>query len=224
MFSCIIWLAIIPFIKPFKKKYVIIFSFLLALLIGFDNNIGDSFALARTINFFPFFLLGHYCTEDVLKKLTTKKMKIISIVFVILVTIFIFADPVNIYRLRKLITGRNPYSKISKRLLLVCVCRILYYIGVIPLCIAVINIIPKKKNSFSIIGKRTLQIYFLHYVILNLYIKFNIPTFIMNNFTCPQLINILFSLLVFLICSIPILEYPLKKIMSCKWKWLMKEN
>ena len=64
IFAMGIWYLISIFTRNIKKKYIFIFSVIFALIIGFDKNIGATWALSRIITFYPFFLLGLNTHKD----------------------------------------------------------------------------------------------------------------------------------------------------------------
>lgn len=64
LFSLIIWKVITPYFEKIRFSFAI--SLVLGVLIGFSTLKSGLVALSlgRTIAFYPFFLLGYYCTKD----------------------------------------------------------------------------------------------------------------------------------------------------------------
>lgn len=63
LMALIIWNILLPFAEtdsPKKKAGILTGAVLLALLAGYDKNIGYEMSLSRVIVFFPFFLAGFY--------------------------------------------------------------------------------------------------------------------------------------------------------------------
>lgn len=63
LMALIIWNILIPFVEtdsPRKKVCIFTGSVLLALAVGYDDNVGYYLSLSRVIVFFPFFLAGFY--------------------------------------------------------------------------------------------------------------------------------------------------------------------
>lgn len=224
LFSMVIWQAIIPFIYNLKEKYVLVFSFLLAILIGFDNNASDMLAIGRIINYLPFFLLGYYCQEKHLNKIIQKKWIIPSIILIIIVIFIVFSGYFDVYKLRPLITGRNPYYRLTSKKYLAAICRIIYYPAIISLSIAIMNLVPKTKNIFSKIGTRTLQIYVLHFFVYRFFAIKQLYNPIINHFKAWPIIIILIAIITTIVLSLKIFEYPFKWLLKCKWNWLKKEK
>lgn len=57
------WRLITPYFRYIKKKFVISFSFVLSLSIGFFPEFNMFLGLYKTIYFLPFFVIGYYCEE-----------------------------------------------------------------------------------------------------------------------------------------------------------------
>ena len=62
--SLMFWLLFLPIINGFSRKWVLIVSVILALLIGFDQSIGYYMSFSRTLVLLPFFVAGHYKILD----------------------------------------------------------------------------------------------------------------------------------------------------------------
>lgn len=62
LFVLIVYYLLIPVFDVSKGKqlYVVLLSFVCALILGFDTSIGYEVSLSRMISFFPFFLMGYY--------------------------------------------------------------------------------------------------------------------------------------------------------------------
>ena len=58
MFVLAIYTIIFYILKNQNKKYILVFSIMLACFVGYDKSINDFLYLSRTIIFFPFYLLG----------------------------------------------------------------------------------------------------------------------------------------------------------------------
>ena len=66
LMALIIWNLMIPFIKTEsakKRMMIITVSVVMALLVGFDENVGYYMSLSRVVVFFPFFVAGFYGRE-----------------------------------------------------------------------------------------------------------------------------------------------------------------
>lgn len=172
-------------IRKAPRTAVLTVSIVLACVIGYFHNVRDFLALARIIVYYPFFYLG-YCTDR--QKLEAfcdgKSKKIIAAVIFVATAVLIFVQGDEIYWLRYLLTGRNPYyisigdanpcrttPDINENLGFIF--RLVYYIAVIIIGSCLIILTPKK-TPFGLcakLGQRTLAVYGLHFGALYLIFK-----------------------------------------------------
>lgn len=165
----IIYTLILSIISKLKFSYILIFSLIMGLVVGYDNSINDFLYLSRAIVFFPFYLLGYNYSNNkkkILEITSNKKLKVISIIIIIAFLCYCINNLDYIYRYRALFTGRNPYSYIAD---LNCTYkhRLLTYFISFIICFCIMCIIPNKKiKIITNLGKKTLQVYVLHQTII----------------------------------------------------------
>lgn len=212
MFAMSIWLIITPLIRRFKPSYVIIISLIISLLIGYFDSIGDFLCLSRIIVFYPFFILGYHLSNnhisDILKN---NKIKFISILLSLFVFIFIFIFCDSLYEFRGFLSARNSYIKLNHPVY-GSVIRLLIYIISIITSLGVLYMIPRFSFFISTLGRRTLQIYCLHYFFINAYHKYNLNKYIVS--LCPahwKFIYISLTICLTFILSLNIFSIPFKR-------------
>lgn len=217
-FYCLITI----FLKRFSRIYVLIFLIVIGCLAGLDKNLNDFLAISRCVVYFPFFFLG-YCLDPskVADYFNKPIFKIISAVIIILFVVGIFFYIDDIYFLKRLFTGRYPYSKLKNWSSYGIVLRAVCYLISAVIGAAVISLTPSKIGKNGLIaklGSRTLQTYMLHYVFV--YIMFtglHIDKLIINFLpNWPELIVFPLSLAVTLICSLKIFEKPINMLINPK--------
>lgn len=146
--------------------------YLVAGLLPVDTHY---FALARTISFFPFFLIGYYCTNEKLKSLQRLKKWQSAFLLVLLIGIsyvlaFYLRVPVEFYLLRTTaeVVGLKWYVDIFMRIVLLVLA--------VSWTILFLNIMPDKKNYLSYVGMNTMPIYILHLFLRYLVKDYGFPT------------------------------------------------
>ena len=157
-------------IQSADKKYVLICSVVLACFAGYDVSIGDELVLSRLIVFYPFFYMG-YCLEakDLERIFSEKIFRVIAAVSLVAVGVIVFALGDEIYELRPLLTGRNPFKKLDVEYIdYGALLRFFYYFVVIFIGACFIAVIPEKSKILTFLGNRSLQIYGLHFTVLQL--------------------------------------------------------
>lgn len=181
-----------------QAKVMIPLSFIVGLLAGFLPFIGETLSLSRSFVFFPFYVLGYYAKDlDLLTKIKTNKVKLITIITscLILILILNFNNLLPI----KILKGKFSYSDInSANILLVCGQRILFYVFSITVSIAFMNLVPKKESVLTTLGRNTLYIYLTQGMILKTFVTEKI---LLNNrvvgtlllFICAFILTIIFT-------------------------------
>lgn len=151
------WRIAFYFIAKVRLPFWVIFSgsVVLSLLIGFINY-PVFMSVTKSITFFPYFVLGYYCTENVIQKIRGW-YKIFSTVILVIIfaCIYLFATSdftLNLY-------GDFGYKYMFNSIPVGLVCRAGSLILVIIASCAVINITTSRLSKW---GDRTLDIYLLH--------------------------------------------------------------
>ncbi len=153
-------------LKKAPRAVVIIISILLACAIGYFPSVRDFLALSRIIVFYPFFYLGYCFDRSKIEHFCNgKTKKIVAAIILAVFAIFVFVQGDDIYSLRYLLTGRNPYNTLGKFETAGFLLRLLYYL-VVTIIGACVIIVSPSKMPFGLcakFGQRTLAVYGLHY-------------------------------------------------------------
>ena len=210
LFALSIFYIITYIVKNLKFGFILIIWIVLSCLSGYDQSIGDFMTISRIIVYYPFFLIGyHIKSEKLLEILERKRIVIFSAIFLVLLFLIIFKNIDSLYFLRPLLSGRNSFRSLGSYEYLGGIYRILYYPIVIFVSLAIISIIPKCKLCFTVLGKRTLQVYCLHTLILSFWVHFNV-SYILQVITQKNWLKLylLVPIVLTFILSLKIFEYP----------------
>ena len=157
------------FLKSADKRWVLICSVILGCFAGYDSNLGDFLILSRIIVYYPFFLLGYMTDTDKLMKTAGKvSVKVVSAVGVgVFVALFaIYGE--ELYWIRPLLTGRNPFSELEYYSSYGLVLRFVYYIAVIAIILMLIALVPNiKVPMLTGIGSRSIAVYTFHFCFID---------------------------------------------------------
>lgn len=225
MFVLAIYIVISFLLRKIDKKFILLFSIMLACFAGYDSSVGDYLYLSRTIVFYPFFVLGGMINKETLLSVTRgKNIRIISyiILFIwLLVCIFLLE---NVYVLRPLFTGRNPFSINEIFMKWGFIYRILCYVITFIVGLSVICIVTDKQLPIiTLFGNRTLQVYFWHLPILIILTKYIAP--ILSITKVGKLIWLLFAVILTFILSLKLFKFPIYQINRvCKYIETDKEK
>lgn len=167
MFALSAYMGITHLLKNINKKYLLLFFVLLALFIGYDSSVRDYLCLSRIIVFYPFFLLGQIVNKDrIIEYSKNKKIKIASIFLLIIAILICYFFNDFAYKFRPLFTGRNPYNTLHSFSKYGCLLRGISYLISITLGFAFMMLVPNNETKYTKFGRKTLQMYFWHGLIL----------------------------------------------------------
>lgn len=195
LLSLFYWRTLVHFIKTRKVAFVIIISFVCAIFVGCFKEIGNYFSLARTIGFFPFFLLGYYSDEHTLEKLRRiNKGVIIAFLLIVLSSTYIIVHA-DLIPLMFQWSSRSFYE-LGINYLNGIMYKIIILVLEILCCISLINLIPKKRTALSRFGENSITIYGFHAAIVY------VITYFIKDVEYKGLIYLLVILLTILIAFI----------------------
>lgn len=167
MFAMAAFMVIAYLIKELPLWFVLPISVMAACLAGYDIKIGSFLYLSRIIVFFPFYYTGYRLNLKTLQECLDKTwLKCLSAIFLTGVILYTLARIEDTYSYIRLFTGRNAYEFIRVES---CgaVHRLLFYVIAFLMGIAIISLTPNCRIPvMGTVGKRTLQIYFWHRLIL----------------------------------------------------------
>ena len=156
-------------LRNVDKRVLLAGSFLLAVLGGYIEAVGDFLTLSRAIVFSPFFILGWMLGLERTERTTSKKwLRLSGLAVLALALLVMVLFTKRCYFLRTLFTGRNPYAKLGSRAARGPLYRIFTYCASTALVASVLAVAPRKSLGKIVdsIGTGFVQIYFLHRPIL----------------------------------------------------------
>lgn len=215
MFVLAMFIGVTYLLRNVDKRLVIGISVLLGCIAGYFDFIGDFLYLSRFFVFYPFYFLGTVTPKIVLVNLNKfKTAKIIGACILTLWLILCFTQIKDLYSLRMLFTGRNPFSANEKFAVWGFFYRLLCYLITTIVSLSLISLIPRKNIPYiSDFGQNTLQVYFWHTAILLVFRKLGIPGLLVNSFF-GGLLWILMGLLLSVILSTKVFAFPTKQVTS----------
>ena len=218
-FAIFAFSLITVFLKKFSPLFVLTSSIILACFAGYNQNISTFLSLSRIIVYYPFFYLGYFLREeDIIKFVSKKYIKILSVVIIIALGIVVFNVP-NIHFLTPLLTSSGSYFEFLDNVQFGGLCRLAYYAIVPIICVAVISLVPEKIPTGIIakFGSRSLQVYILHYPIIYILTseKLNI-LFFRKDYEHPVFTIFVAGIVLTLVLSLKVFSEPIFKIINPK--------
>lgn len=136
----------------FKLRFPIAFSIIAGILISTIHNDELHIGIGATFSLMLFFLLGVKCTKEHVEKIR-RMPKTIGVIILLLGIIPATLLPYNFRNVR------FTYSYVGLGNGLGMIYRLLFYVISVIMLIAIINLMPKKKNLFTIIGENSIIVY-----------------------------------------------------------------
>ncbi|MBA9028825.1 acyltransferase family protein [Peribacillus huizhouensis] len=148
-----------------SRKYGIIFSIIVSLIIGYVGEVNEWLSLSRTFFFFPFFLVGHFLEEKHFEWVKKKKNALIGwgVLGLIFTSIYFYGET----SWREWFYGRVGYKELMEgSVAFGFIYKLFLYLfmGVATYCF--LCIVPRKHTFFTEIGSITLVIYLFHMFVL----------------------------------------------------------
>jgi fucose 4-O-acetylase-like acetyltransferase len=155
-------------VSRYNRVYILILAVCVGILAGYDTELGDFLTGMRLFTLYPFFLIGYCIPVDKLTAFTNRKLVKLLSALTLVATLFIcllfeerFYGKLNFFK------GKTTYKNLDM-LQNGGLYRGIYYILAFALVICVIAVVPSVQCMFSRWGRRTLQVFALHYPILTL--------------------------------------------------------
>lgn len=160
--AMVVYIFISSLLKDADKRNLLLLALLAGCMAGYDNHLGDHFASARIVTFYPFFLLGLYLEPEKIKQTMKKPVRMISGIVLCATFIITVLYTQRFYWLLKLFKGKYSYAQAGVVGLQGPIYRFLLYIGMLLMAYCVFAVISSKKKWYSDIGRNTLPIFIFH--------------------------------------------------------------
>lgn len=234
IFVMAVHIMIAHLLRNCNPRKILAVSFVVAILIGYVNEIGNVFVLSRIIVFFPVFWLGYMLDpEKILKTVNKPWVRICSAIFLVIFAVIVYFTIDKAYFFRRLFTGNNPYYEFGGLLhILGGPLRIFSFAVTFLVSFALVSVIPNKRIPLlTWCGGRTLTVYALHrpvqYIIgftfLNEMFKDTLPRFLLP-------ILLVYALILTVLLSLKCFDYVLypcmhwDKILAPVMNWFRKDE
>ena len=220
MFVLAFYVVITYALRNADKRYLFVFSILLAMFVGYDKSIGDYLYLSRIIVFYPFYLCGQLITkEDILKLNSNKILKAASFVIIAVWLILCFTKTDIVTALRPLFTGRNSFESSEIFSKWGFLCRALCYLITAVLSVAIISLMPNVRLPLvTKFGSRTLQVYLWHWPVVLVLKKAGVMSALMTG-PAGKISWLLIAVMLTFILSLKPFSFPTKQIFTyCRYE------
>lgn len=214
LFAMCVFYTCAYLLRNVGKRKILAVAFLIALLAGYDNGIGDVFAFSRCLVFFPWFVLGWMCDVNKLEvPLHCPAMKILAPVIVLVFFILCRLNIDSFYIFRRFFTGRSSYETLLDDAGEVGILfRLSAYMITFIIGVCIMSIIPQRKLfHLDVLGKESMSIYFFHRPVL-FYLEYveTYPFLYRHFHGWANILWLVIALLLAIILAQPLFEKPFK--------------
>lgn len=177
LISLFLWNVLLYFFG--KMKYGMFIAIVLALIVGYDYDIGEILSLSRTFFFFPFFLLGYHLNRQHFEKLKSKINVFVGFILAIVVFMIVYYYlPIDYH---EWLIGKHSYFDVSKLSIELAWTERLATYAVTGLATFIFfTLVPKEKMFFTSIGKVTFSIYLMHMAFIRLFMSTELSDYVLK--------------------------------------------
>lgn len=189
----------------YSKGRWFVITLCIAIAAGYDNHLGDHFASARILTFYPFFVLGTALKRDVISRYVQKMVARIS-AWLVMLAVLCCSLFLSEYAsaLLKILKGKYAYTQMGLDSPYAIPVRVVYYTFSILMCLVLLAMVSGRKTFFTKIGEKTLPIFVWHPAILTLlFTGFGIKSWILTVWPLHYVAAaVLLAILIVFVCAL----------------------
>lgn len=192
-----------------SKIMILVVSVFLGCVACYDSLLMNYMVIAKLVSWYPFYYLGYILDFSKIEK-TLKSKHVFQclggiLITYILVTIFARDAHVDASKAAFLYGDASIYPSQSANWMIV---KIVYYVTIIVISVSLLSIVPSNKIwGLTVIGRRTMQIYFWHIIVRSLVFATGIQEHICTN-SAGLVIWIIISTGITSILSLDFFSFP----------------
>lgn len=143
-----------------KVRFILPITVLVALYIGCIDEAGKFFSISRTLVFFPFFIMGAMCTEDIIEKIRKVPKLLCGLLLALLCGLTVYMNisgfiPVRLYE------SINSYHILQMGYIQGMLKRLIILAVASAMIFCIINLMTAKKTPLTKYGRNTACVYVL---------------------------------------------------------------
>ena len=156
------WYALIPLARKLPGWVLIPLSLIPSALAGCFPQIGTFLCLSRAIIFWPFFLMGYYCSLGQIKRLRRPDLRLLSLLCGSLTGAAFYLFRSRFPRWAYIIFARYSYDELEISTAGGILLRLAVTLAAVLFSMGLMALIPSGQTPVSHVGRDTLPIYILH--------------------------------------------------------------
>ena len=214
LFALFIWYLLLPVLVKLGRNKAIVGTILFSLLMPINEGVDYYFSANRIIIFLMFFVIGYYLDYELIEKLKTNLLKVVSVVYLIGLAFFVYYNQDLFKKFGPILYASHSYSYIKTSLWVALIAKVMWFVLVIVTILAIMILCPKNKMFFTYVGQGTLSIFILHLLVRDLLRKYQWYTLFDKN----QYTLIISSVVIALIICFVLSEKHIVKLFNYAFK------
>ena len=214
LFALFIWFLLLPVFVKLGRNKAIIGTILFSILMPINEGVGYTFSSSRIIIFLMFFVIGYYLDYELIDRLKTTLLKIVSIIYLLALAVFVYFNLDLFEKFGPILYASHSYSAIKTSLWVALVAKVIWIVVVTITILAVMILCPKNKLFFTYVGRGTLSVFIIHLLIRDFMRKYKWYETIGHNQYYLMIATVIISLIICFIFS----EKHIVKLFNCAFK------
>lgn len=165
LFALFVWYLLLPVFVKLGRNKAIVGTILFSILMPINDGLGYSFSSTRIVVFLSFFVIGYYLDYELVLKLKTKLLKILSVIYLIALAVFVYFKADLFEDFGPILYASHSYSEVEFSLWITLIAKVIWFALAILSVFAILILCPQKKFFFTYIGAGTISIYIIHLLI-----------------------------------------------------------
>lgn len=226
MFVLASYTALTYILREQNLKLVLLFSLLLGLFAGYDQNVGNALFLSRTVVFYPFYLMGRTLAQAGAARVRKQHrwITVFALAFLWSWGYICWRFPDQLSFLQDLFSGKMSYAEIFQgfdpvHVLYGPLYRAGFYLLALLLIWSFIFITPYYRiRALTYLGSHTINVYFWHGIVMK-QVNDYLPYREMVRMGIPEwVILVVIPLILSLVLSLGTFGFPLKQLKEAVYK------
>lgn len=170
MLACIYYQLLLPLFDTDHKGMqvlAVLSTFVISLLVGFDQKVGYHMSLSRFFVFQPWFLLGYYCKKHDLLEGLSCKPKVRSFILLGSVAVMAMLVPSVCTMPNGILYGSYCYTGCNGTVWMRVTSSVMAFAAILLLCVGMKPYLRRKLPLITTIGQHTWPIFLLHGFLIN---------------------------------------------------------
>lgn len=170
LFSLFFWRVLLLIFE--KSNLKLVWAVILGVLVGFWSGDGTWMSVSRILIYFPYFVIGYRFNPAWITNIVNTRIKLISIAF--LISLFVIYHFLPFELEFEWFLGNSTFNQLNRTPFEGVKIRLAFYVIQFVSGFCVVLLVSSKTNIFTEWGERTIYVYLLHGLVINILNNLNV--------------------------------------------------